>query len=94
MKIYLDVCCLNRPFDDHTMDRVRLESEAILTIMNQAEIKNWVLLSSEVIDWEISKIPGDDRKHKVLILASLLKEKITIDIDIEKQAMYLEKLGF
>jgi len=25
MKIYLDVCCLNRPFDDQVQDRVRLE---------------------------------------------------------------------
>ncbi|WP_420642969.1 hypothetical protein [Candidatus Leptofilum sp.] len=29
MKIYLDVCCLNRPFDDQTQDRMRLETEAI-----------------------------------------------------------------
>jgi hypothetical protein len=26
MKIYLDVCCLNRPFDDQMQDRVRLAS--------------------------------------------------------------------
>ena len=28
--IYLDVCCLNRPFDDQTQERIRLESEAVL----------------------------------------------------------------
>ncbi len=28
-KIYLDVCCLNRPFDDWTQERIRLEGEAI-----------------------------------------------------------------
>ena len=27
-KIYLDTCCLNRPFDDQTQDRVRLEAKA------------------------------------------------------------------
>lgn len=29
MKIYLDNCCLNRPFDDQSNLRVRLESEAV-----------------------------------------------------------------
>ena len=28
-RIYLDVCCLNRPFDDQSIDRIHLESEAI-----------------------------------------------------------------
>ena len=27
-RIYLDVCCLNRPFDDQSQDRVRLDAEA------------------------------------------------------------------
>lgn len=29
MKIYPDNCCLNRPFDDQSNLRVRLESEAV-----------------------------------------------------------------
>ena len=32
MKIYLDNCCFNRPFDDQTQERIHLESEAILMI--------------------------------------------------------------
>lgn len=30
MKIYLDVCCLNRPFDDQAQQRVHLEAEALV----------------------------------------------------------------
>ena len=33
MKLYLDTCCYNRPFDDQTQERIHLESEAILTIL-------------------------------------------------------------
>ncbi|EHL04249.1 hypothetical protein HMPREF0322_05169 [Desulfitobacterium hafniense DP7] len=29
MKIYLDNCCLNRPFDDLSNDMVRMEAEAV-----------------------------------------------------------------
>jgi hypothetical protein len=28
-KLYLDVCCYNRPFDDQTVDAIRLEAEAV-----------------------------------------------------------------
>lgn len=30
---YLDVCCLNRPFDDQTQLRIKLETQAILEIV-------------------------------------------------------------
>jgi hypothetical protein len=33
MLIYLDMCCLKRPFDDQSQPRIRLESEAVLTIL-------------------------------------------------------------
>jgi hypothetical protein len=32
VRIYLDVSCLNRPFDDQRQVRIRLESEAILAV--------------------------------------------------------------
>ena len=60
MKVYLDVCCFNRPFDDHAQDRVRLESEAVLTILEHTQSRMWAIIGSEVIDIEISKIPDDD----------------------------------
>lgn len=57
----MDVCCLNRPFDDQTQERIHLESEAILSILNRCEAKEWKLVSSEVIEFEIAKIPNLDR---------------------------------
>lgn len=36
MKIYLDNCCYNRPFDDRTNIKNYLEREAILLIMQKA----------------------------------------------------------
>ncbi|XCN74374.1 MAG: hypothetical protein Q3M24_06415 [Candidatus Electrothrix aestuarii] len=42
MKIYLDACCFNRPFDDQRQNRIRLESEAIILIMERMHNKEWV----------------------------------------------------
>jgi len=94
MRIYLDVCTLNRPFDDHTQDRVRLESEAVLTILSRSQTESWILLGSEIIDIEISKIPDDDRMQKVSLLSSISQSYIITDEDTEKRAIELEELDF
>jgi len=94
MKVYLDVCCFNRPFDDHAQDRVRLESEAILTILEHTQSGMWTIIGSEVIDIEISKIPDDDLRCKVNILTGMKQKLITVNNDVEIRAKELEKLGF
>jgi len=33
MLVYLDMCCLKRPFDDQTQPRIRLEAEAVLGLL-------------------------------------------------------------
>ncbi|RLG58033.1 MAG: PIN domain-containing protein [Candidatus Hydrothermarchaeota archaeon] len=86
----MDVCCLNRPFDDQTQDRIKIESEAVLAILNRC-MDDWTLVGSEVIEYEISKIPDEERKRKVKILASISKEKIIVDESIVKRASEIEK---
>lgn len=94
VKIYLDVCCLNRPFDDQTQDRIHFESEAVLIILNRCQIGRWWLISSDVVDFEISRTPDSERRQKVIILTALSKSKIIIDTEIEERAVELEALGF
>jgi predicted nucleic acid-binding protein len=33
MVLYLDICCLKRPFDDQAQPRVRMEAEAVLSLL-------------------------------------------------------------
>ncbi len=94
MRIYLDVCCLNRPFDDLRIDRTRLESEAVVTIMNQILDKDWLLLGSEVAEIEISRIPDEGRRQRVSVLYSTARNNITIDPDVERRSIELERRGF
>ena len=94
MRIYLDVCCLNRPFDDNAQDRIRLESEAVLAVLKRHQDRSWSLLGSEVINFEISQIPDDERRQKVMLLSTVLQSCIIVDVNAEKRAIELEKLGF
>jgi len=64
-KVYFDVCCLNRPFDDQTQDRIRLEAEAVIAIMGHIEAGDYHWLSSEVVDKEIQQNPNAERRLRV-----------------------------
>ncbi len=37
MKVYLDTCSIQRPLDDQTQIRIRLEAEAVLGIISLIE---------------------------------------------------------
>ena len=70
MRIYFDACCLNRPFDDQTADRIREETTALEQIwaMLDGESRLWV--SSEVIEAELAMNPDRLRREAVTYLAS------------------------
>jgi hypothetical protein len=63
MKIYLDTCCLNRPFDDQSQNRIRLESEAIIIIMNKLHQGEWEWIGSEVLDIEVDNTTNIEKRH-------------------------------
>jgi hypothetical protein len=93
MKVYMDACCLCRPFDDRTQDRIRIETEAVLTILGRCN-EDWILVGSEAIDFELSAVMDQKKRTDAFVLASLAKEKIKTDKRIIKRASELEKLGF
>jgi len=93
MKIYFDVCCLNRPFDDQTQDRIHLEAEAILTILNHSRTAGWNVAGSDIIDFEISKILDHDKRLMVKILSTMHDSYVKVDAGVEKRAIELKKVG-
>jgi predicted nucleic acid-binding protein len=93
MKIYFDVCCLNRPFDDQMQDRVHLEAEAILAILNHSRTAGWSVIGSEAIDFEIAKMPDHDKRLKVRVLSTLLDTHVKVDAGVEQRALELQKVG-
>ena len=52
MKLYLDNCCYNRPYDDQTQERIHLEGEAVLAIINKCKQNNDEIIGSPVLDIE------------------------------------------
>jgi len=93
LRIYLDVCCLNRPFDDLSQDRVHFESDAVLTILSRCILREWALISSEVIDLEFSKSTNLERLKKVRTLYSISQERLTLNTQAEERAKEFQKHG-
>ena len=82
----MDNCCFNRPYDDLTQDKVRLESEAILTIIDYCEQDLWDLCSSDVLYDEIDRMDDPVKKEKVLTLYNYSTVDIEISDDIISRA--------
>ncbi len=58
MKIYLDNCCYNRPYDDQRQLRISLETQAKLNIQDSIRNGEIELVSSFVLLYEISRSPN------------------------------------
>lgn len=92
-RIYLDVCCLNRPFDDWSQPRIRLEAEAILAIIDQCQASNWTLISSTALETEISRTPDPTKKQRTSDSLSLASHRVIVTEDILNRAKTLQNLS-
>jgi predicted nucleic acid-binding protein len=93
-RIYLDACCLNRPFDDQTQPRIALETQAILTILSQCESGQWKLMTSAALDEELDQTPDLERLKNVKATLAIAKIKVVYSPFIEERSAELQKLGF
>ena len=92
MRIYMDVCCLCRPFDDLENRKVRLEAEAILEILDRCN-RDWELVGSVVIDDEIALITDIEKRLKVEQKLGLISEYIELNEAIFSQVPHYQKAG-
>lgn len=65
VRVYLDNCCFNRPFDDQRQTRVRLESEAKLCVQENVLAGRLELGWSYILDFENQANPFDERRRTI-----------------------------
>jgi hypothetical protein len=93
LSVYMDCCCLNRPTDDQTQDKIRIETDAIIGILFKCFYGSWKLIGSDVVEYEIMKTPDLNKKDKALNLYSVKKENIELNDEIEARALEAQKYG-
>jgi len=88
----LDNCCFNRPFDAQGDMVVYLETKSKLAIQGMIKNKRLELVWSEILDFENSENPFEERKVKILEWKFLAVENVEMnDLILEKAR---ELLGF
>jgi len=93
MRIYLDCCCLQRPLDDQSQPRIRVEAEAVLAVLAVVQAENLSLLNSEALEYEIGRIPNAVRRNEVLGMLALANERLELTEQTEALAVSLESDG-
>jgi len=85
MRVYLDNCCFNRPFDDQSQARVRLEAEAKLEIQQRIKDKLIELAWSYVLDYENQANPFEERRDAVV------RWKTAAAVDVEESDAIVQR---
>jgi len=87
LRVYMDVCCLSRMFDDQTQEKIRFETEAIISILNRCNTRSdWELIGSDAIVFEASNAPDAVKKQKVLLLHEGASERLKSNDEIKARA--------
>lgn len=94
MRIYLDVCCLNRPFNDQAQQRIRLEAEAVRAILARIHAEEWVWISSSAVRYELLQTPDPDRRSKLSNLTLAASEVLPSSPAVLNRASDLVRQGF
>jgi predicted nucleic acid-binding protein len=89
MKVYLDNCSLNRPFDDQSRIRIRLETEAKLYIQDKIKNQSLDLVWSYILDIENDNNPFKEKRRVI----ARWKTLSTIDVS-ETQSIIDKANGF
>jgi predicted nucleic acid-binding protein len=84
---------LQRPLDNRAQPRINVEAEAVLTILNLVESGDLELLSSEVLQFEIARIPDMQRQAMARETLTLAIQELKLIDEIEAQAAVFVKAG-
>ena len=93
MRVYLDNCVFNRPFDDQNQIRIRIESEAKLYIQDTIKNKNIELVWSYILEFENSQNPHGERRVAIYKWKAISSIFITVNSSILEAANKLVLIG-
>ena len=68
MRLFLDTCALNRPWDDQGQIRIHREAESVLFLVEEALDGRVELVTSDYLLHEVMQIADPQRRERVLAL--------------------------
>ena len=93
LKLFLDVCVYNRPFDSQSDERIALETSIFIYILEKIQKGNYRLVTSESLEYENEKNPDLERKARVNTYFKLSGEYIQYEETDSERVNYLAGIG-
>ena len=89
MKLYFDLCCYSRFYDDQGQLKIYVESEAVLNIINMTKQKNDEIYGSPALDLKIDQIDDfvENNNIDILLTTDARFEKACSKIDINTKVI-------
>ncbi len=94
MKVYLDNCCFNRPYDNQDYLSIKLETEAKLKIQEMIKEKQLLLIWSFMLDYENSANQGKSKKESIYDWYKYSSAHISFKDDILRLSEIIAGMGF
>ena len=91
MRIYLDICTFNRPFDDQQQLKIKLETEAKLFIQQGIITGTYDLVWSYILEYENNQNKFVDRRNAIYDWKNISKIHCIENEEIIKYAENLER---
>jgi hypothetical protein len=92
--VYLDICCLKRPFDDAANKRVRREAEAVAAILEAVNTGAVTLVRSPVHDFANDRNPREDRRLATRLWLEAAAARVRVTTSATARARELTAHGF
>jgi predicted nucleic acid-binding protein len=93
MKVYLDNCCFNRPYDNQQHPLIKLETQAKLVIQQKIIEGELDLVWSFILHYENSKNPYIERRNQILLWEEIAKIAINFQSNIHTKVTDIMGLG-
>jgi predicted nucleic acid-binding protein len=94
LRIYLDICALNRLTDDQSQMRVRLEAEAIELFFLHLQAGKTIWIGSSVLETEIRRNPDVQSREDALSMLPFASEFHRPNAAVADRARFLNLLGY
>ena len=93
IRLYLDLCCFNRPFDDQSQTRVRLETEAKLALQEHVRSGRIEIVWSYILDFENDQNPFLERAESIGAWRDLAAHQVSESEAVLATARQVSALG-
>ena len=93
MRVYFDTCAIQRPLDDPSQLRVRLEAEAVATLIGLGESGQLEVVSSVAHLIENGRNPHADRQAYAADVIAVARHHVSISDGVTRRATAYEQGG-